>query len=347
MVEVQASDLHLVAGSAPVLRIHGILHPVEGYEVLDGAGVEALVLPALTDRERRRLRKMRDFEMPWSIPGLSRFRAALMFQRGTLGAAFRAIPPRPLTIDELGLPEVVRQLSMRPRGLVIVAGATGSGKSTTMAAMVDHINATQPVHIVTIEDPIEFIHRNKRAVIRQRELGADAVSFSRALKHVLRQDPDVIMVGEMRDLRTIRLALTAAETGHLVLATLHTRSAAATVDRIIDVFPAAQQAQIRAQVANVIEGVICQTLIPRSDGTGRICALELMLASNAVRSLIRENKSHQLPSAIDSAARAGMQSLNQALMHLVAQGQISIEEATSRSSAPDELAKMLLRVHKY
>jgi twitching motility protein PilT len=257
-----------------------------------------------------------------------------------MGAVFRAIPTKPPTLDELEFPPILKELCTKPRGLVLVTGPTGSGKSTTLAAMINYINELRSVHIVTIEDPIEFLHKNKRAIIRQRELGSDTTSFAEALRHVLRQDPDVILVGEMRDLETIALAVTAAETGHLVLATLHTSGAASTVDRILDVFPPHQQQQVRIQLADILEGVVSQTLLPRLDGRGRACAMEIMVGTHAVRNLIREGRTHQLTSAMQSGAGAGMITLNAALKNLVAEKQVAFEEALAKATNADEFTQL-------
>jgi len=341
MVEAGASDLHLAVGSPPAIRLHGFVEPMEGFAVLDQPGMEALLYPILDPDQMDRLLKTRNLDLSHSIRGLSRFRGNLLWQRGTLGAVFRVIPPRPLTLDELGLPAVLKELALRQRGLILVTGPTGSGKSTTLAAIIDHINTNAKLHIVTIEDPIEYLHRNKRCIVRQREVGSDVGSFSEALRYVLRQDPDVILVGEMRDLETIALAVTAAETGHLVLATLHTSSAATTVERVVDVFPAAQQQQIRMQLAGTIEAVICQALLPHAGGQGRVVAMEIMLGSPAVRSVIREGKTHQLNSIIETSGRLGMQSMNQAIRDRVASGAVTAETATAVSSDPDALRGFL------
>jgi twitching motility protein PilT len=343
MVEMRASDLHLGVGSPPLVRVDGVLAPLEGFPVLDQQRMEALIHPTLDAESRRTLEQDRELDYSQSVPGLSRFRGNLMWQRGTLGAVFRAIPVRPLTLEELGLPATVAALARRPRGLVLVTGPTGSGKSTTLAAMIDHVNTHFAHHIVTIEDPIEFLHKNKKCLIRQRELGSDTRSFAAALKHVLRQDPDLILVGEMRDLETVALAVTAAETGHLVFGTLHTNSAASTVDRIIDVFPSGQQQQIRMQLASTLQGVMSQTLVPKAkaNGPGRACAIEILVANHAVRNLIREGKTHQIENLMMSGATTGMQTLNTSLAQLVKSGTVSLEAAIEKSNHPEDLRAAL------
>lgn len=342
MCEKGASDLHLAVGSVPHNRVDGRLVPLDdSLPVLDQAMMEKILFPRLDADQLEKLQKHRELDFSVSVPGLSRFRGNILWQRGTLGSVFRAIPSRPLTLEELKLPPIITELCNKPRGLVLVTGPTGSGKSTTLAAMIDHINSHHEGHIVTIEDPIEFLHKNKKCIVRQRELHADTMSFSNALKHVLRQDPDVILVGEMRDLETIGLAVTAAETGHLVFGTLHTTSAATTVDRIIDVFPSGQQQQIRMQLSSTLQGVVSQTLIPLAQGKGRCCAMEIMVGTNGVRNLIREGKTHQINNQIQSGMSVGMQSLNHALKLLVQSGQITAEAALMKSNAPDELRGFL------
>ncbi|MBM3463694.1 MAG: type IV pilus twitching motility protein PilT [Armatimonadetes bacterium] len=343
MVDHGGSDLHLAVGSHPAVRVDGHLHPLQDFPLLDQAAMEGILYPILDGEQQEKLLKARELDFSYSIPGLSRFRGNILWQRGTLGAVFRAIPARPITLEELGLPQVIRDLAQKPRGLVLVTGPTGSGKSTTLAAMIDYINANYDHHIVTIEDPIEFMHKNKRCIVRQRELGADTLSFAAALKHVLRQDPDVILVGEMRDLETIGLAVTAAETGHLVFGTLHTTSAASTVDRVIDVFPSAQQSQIRMQLSGTLEGVVSQCLVPRAEGRGRACAMEIMVGTSAVRNMIREGKTHQINNMIQSGGNVGMQTLNAALKNLVTKGVCTLEAALGKSSYPDELRAMMGR----
>ena len=338
MVSINASDLHLVIGSPPTFRTNGTLASLET-PPLNPEMVKAMVYAILTPEQKEKFEREKELDFSYSLPGVSRFRGNALFQRGTVGAVFRAVPTRPLTLDELGLPAVLQKLCDKPRGLVLVTGPTGSGKSSTLAAMIDYINDHKAVHIVTIEDPIEFLHRNKKSLIRQRELGADTNAFAAALKHILRQDPDVILVGEMRDLETISLAVTAAETGHLVFATVHTIGAPATIDRVVDVFPPHQQQQIRMQLSVILEGVISQVLIPRRDGQGRACALEIMLGTIGVRNLIREGKTHQLTNIIQSGGQHGMQTLDASLKSLYQQGAISYEEAVSHAANPEEFRR--------
>jgi len=341
MVQREASDLHLGVGFAPSVRVDGTLSALEGYGSLNQEAMENLLHPHLLPEQNEALKTTRELDFSYSVPGVSRFRGNILWQRGTLGAVFRAIPTQPLSIDELGMPPIIKMLAARPRGLVLVTGPTGSGKSTTLAAMIDYINTKFSHHVVTIEDPIEFLHRNKKCIIRQRELGSDTMTFAAALKHVLRQDPDVILVGEMRDLETIALAVTAAETGHLVLGTLHTTSATSTVDRIIDVFPAAQQQQIRMQLSATLQGVVAQVLVPRIGGRGRECAMEVMVGTGAVRNMIREGKTHLLNNLLASGSNVGMQTLNQALKALVEKGLIGLPEALEKSNDAGELQSLI------
>ncbi|MDP3723530.1 MAG: type IV pilus twitching motility protein PilT [Candidatus Omnitrophota bacterium] len=339
MVEKKASDLHLTIASPPTYRINGVLTSTER-EPLTPEALQELVYAVLSEEQRAGFIEHKELDFSYSLPGVSRYRGNVLLQRGAMGAVFRAIPQRPSSLDELGFPPVLKTLCKKPRGLILVTGPTGSGKSTTLAAMIEHINDTAKVHIVTIEDPIEFLYQNKKAIIRQRELGQDTHSFSEALKHVLRQDPDVILVGEMRDLETISLAVTAAETGHLVFATLHTTGAPSTVDRIVDVFPPHQQQQIRVQVSSTIEGVVSQTLVPTVDGKGRACAMEIMIATTAIRNLVREGKSHQIVSAIQSGASVGMVTLNTSLKNLVTAGKVTFEEALLKSTSAEEFKSL-------
>jgi len=335
MVEKKASDLHLGVGSPPIFRIDGKLIPLETPS-LSPENLQEMIHSVLTSEQKEKFLKDKELDFSYSLPGISRFRGNVLLQRGTLGAVFRAVPTKPFTLDELKLPEVIKEFCNKPRGLVLVTGPTGSGKSTTLAAMVDYINENHSLHIVTIEDPIEFLHHNKKSIIRQRELGADTNSFASALKHVLRQDPDVILVGEMRDIETISLAVTAAETGHLVLATLHTLGSPATIDRIIDVFPPYQQSQIKTQLSTMLEAVISQTLIARADGEGRVCALEIMVGIPAVRNLIREGRTEQLLSTIQTGNKHGMQTLDASLNNLYKQRVITYEDALFKASNPKE-----------
>jgi twitching motility protein PilT len=341
VVERNASDLHLTAGVPPTLRQRGRLIALENYPKLTPEDTREFVYSILTTEQRRRLETDLQLDFAYVVPGKARFRVNAFFQRGAVAAAFRLIPSEIVPIDALGLPAVVHEMTRRPRGIVLVTGPTGSGKSTTLAAMIDEINQTRDEHIVTIEDPIEFVHAHKRCIINQRELGNDATSFAAALKAALRQDPDVILVGEMRDLDTISTALTAAETGHLVFGTLHTQDAPQTIDRVIDVFPPTQQAQIRVQLSVTLQGVVTQQLLPTADGAGRCVACEVLVPTPAVRNLIREGKIHQIPSIIQTGAAQGMQSMDSALATLVRAGTITQEVAESRSSTRDELRRLL------
>lgn len=339
MVDKKASDLHLAVGSPPVYRINGTLFATDMEPIAHNV-LQEMVYSVLNYEQRERFEKDKELDFSYSIPGVSRYRGNALLQRGTMGAVFRAIPSRPVTLEELGFPPILQEFCKRPRGLILVTGPTGSGKSTTLAAMIDYINEHDAVHIVTIEDPIEFLYKNKKAIIRQRELGPDTHSFNEALKHVLRQDPDVILVGEMRDLETISLAVTAAETGHLVFATLHTTGAPATVDRIVDVFPPHQQQQIRAQLGGILEGVISQTLVPTADGKGRVCAMEIMVGTHAVRNLIREGKTHQITSMIQSGGQHGMISLDSSLKNLVTKNKITFEDALVKAANMEEFKRL-------
>ncbi len=343
LLDRDGSDLHLTAGSPPGLRIRGEIHPLENCEPLTPKDTQDLILTLLSEEQRRRFDAELELDFAYSIPGLSRFRANVFQQRNSMGAVFRCIPLTIPSLDDLKLPKVCRFLAERPRGLVLVTGPTGSGKSTTLAAMIDHINATRPVHIVTLEDPIEFMHRNKKAYVNQREIGADTRSFASALRRVLRQDPDVILVGEMRDLETISAAITAAETGHLVLATLHTTGGPETVDRIIDVFPPHQQQQIRMQLSATLEGVLSQVLLQSADGVSRTLAMEIMLGVPAISNLIREGKTHMMPTIIHGAQAVGMQTLDQDIKRLLTAGLVTFDEAISKAKEPRELAAMLGR----
>lgn len=326
----EGSDLHLKAYSPPIVRIHGDLFPLE-IEPLSPETVRQLSVSILSDTQRLRYDEELELDFAYEIKGVSRFRGNLYFQRGVCGAAFRVIPYQIRTIEELGLPPVCAQFASRPRGLVLVTGPAGSGKSTTQAAMVDYINRTNPCHIITVEDPVEFVHQDDQALINQRELDTDTLSFPNALRAALREDPDVILIGEMRDLETIKLAITAAETGHLVFGTLHTTDAVQTVDRIIDVFPSHQQQQIRIQMSANLLGVISQNLVKLADESGRVAVFETLVAIPAVRNLIREAKTHQISSVIQTGQRHGMQSLDQALAGLVHQRLVTYEEALSRA----------------
>jgi twitching motility protein PilT len=341
---LQASDLHIAAGSRPLVRVNGVLGPLEDTPELTAADTQPLLYRILTTEQQKRLEVERQIDISYAISGIGRFRVNVFFQRNAVGAAFRLIPHKIKTLEELGHPPVLRKLTELPRGLVLVTGPTGSGKSTTLAAMVDEINRNREGHILTIEDPIEFIHRHRKCLVNQREIGGDARGFAEALRGALRQDPDVILLGEMRDLETISTALTAAETGHLVFATLHTRGAAATIDRVIDVFSAEQQAQVRAQLAAALEGVVTQTLLPTADGRGRVAALEIMLPDYAVRNLIRQRKLEQMYSVMQTGTARGMQTLEQSLAELVQRGAVSTEAALDSSSYPEQLLGLLGRV---
>ncbi|MGQ9857881.1 MAG: type IV pilus twitching motility protein PilT [Thermodesulfobacteriota bacterium] len=340
-IEKGASDLHITAGVPPQLRVNGALVPLD-LPPLKPAETKQLVYSILTDVQKHKFEENWELDLSFGVEGLSRFRANVFMQRGSVAAAFRTIPNRILSFEELGLPPVVAELANKPRGLVLVTGPTGSGKSTTLAALVDKINNERHVHIVTVEDPIEFVHHHKKAIINQRELDADTKSFRNALKYILRQDPDVVLIGEMRDLETIESALVIAETGHLAFATLHTNSCVQTINRIVDVFPAHQQPQVRAQLSFVLEGVLSQQLLPRADGKGRVLALEVMIPNAAIRNLIREDKIHQIYSQMQvGQAKFGMQTMNQSLMSLYQRRYITFEEAISRSSDPEELRNMM------
>lgn len=333
LVERGATDLHVKAGRPPVMRLRGDLVTMD-VPALSEAESTALLMEVLNDERRQRLYSFKEVDLSYFVAGVSRFRVNMFWQRGKIGAVFRAIPYKIKTIDELMLPEVTKHIAMLPRGLILVTGPTGSGKSTTLAAMINHININKRCHILTIEDPIEYVHSDKISIINQREQATDTHSFAAALKHVMRQNPDIILVGEMRDLETIQLAITAAETGHLVLSTLHTVDAAQTIDRIVDVFPPAQQAQIRTQMAVTLQAVISQTLIPRIDNDERIAAFEVMIATPAIRTLIREGKTHQIYLDIQTGSEMGMQTLDNALMKLVKEGKVDYEHALAKSSNP-------------
>jgi twitching motility protein PilT len=341
VLERRASDLHITAGSKPMVRVRGRLVALEDYPVLTAQDTREVIYSILTNDQRQRLETDWQLDFAYAIPNVARFRVNTYFQRSALGAAFRLIPFEIKSIDELGLPAVCHEMAHKPRGFVLVTGPTGSGKSTSLAAIIDEINRTREDHILTVEDPIEFLHPHKKCLVNQREIGSDATSFAAGLKAALRQDPDVILVGEMRDLETIHTALTAAETGHLVFATLHTQDAPQTIDRIIDVFPPEQQGQVRVQLSVALQGVITQQLLPTADGAGRIAACEVMVPTPAVRNLIREGKTHQLLSAMQTGSTAGMQTMDAALAQLVREGRITQKLAESRSSQPDELRRLL------
>jgi twitching motility protein PilT len=341
VVKQKASDLHITAGAPPMLRVRGSLIPIEGMPRLTPTDTREIVYAVLNSSQRQRLETDWQLDFAYSVPGVGRYRVNAYFQRGTLGAAFRLIPTETVPIEQLGLPPIVREFSHKPRGIVLVTGPTGSGKSTTLASVINEINETRDDHIMTIEDPIEFLHSHKRCIVNQREVGSDAPSFALALKAALRQDPDVILVGEMRDMETIGTALTAAETGHLVFATLHTQDAPQTIDRIIDVFPPEQQGQVRAQLAIGLQGVVTQTLLPTADGLGRCIAAEVLVPTPGVRNLIREGKTHQIYSLIQTGASHGMQTMDTSLAQLVRQQRITMAVAEACSSQPGELRKLV------
>jgi twitching motility protein PilT len=343
LVSRGGSDLHITVGSHPVVRLHGSLQRLEEYPKLTADNTLHMLYRIMSSEQQKRLETQGQIDMSYSIPGLARFRVNAYSQRESLAAAFRLIPMELKTLDELGLPPSLHLLTHKPRGLVLLTGPTGSGKSTTLAAMIDEINRDRADHIVTIEDPIEFLHRHKTCIVNQREIGSDTQSFADALRAALRQDPDVILLGEMRDLETISTALTAAETGHLVFATLHTQNAPATVDRVIDVFPAAQQEQIRMQLAGALEGIVTQTLLPTADGRGRVAALEVLFPDDAVRNLIRQGRVEQIYSIMQTGTQRGMQTMEQALHGLVSRAVITKDTALAASSRPDMLTGLLER----
>jgi twitching motility protein PilT len=343
MVARSASDLHVTVGSPPALRLHGALERYEDIPELTPEDTHQMLYRILSTEQQKLLEINRQIDFAHSIPGLARFRVNVFFQRGTLGAAFRLIPADIKTLEELGIPSALHSLTEKPRGLVLITGPTGSGKSTTLAALIDEINRTRSEHILTIEDPVEFVHRHKRCIVNQREIGPDAPSFAEALRAALREDPDVILLGEMRDLETISTAITAAETGHLVFGTLHTQSAPSTVDRIIDAFPAAQQEQVRVQLAGTLQGVCTQALVPTPDGNGRVPALEILFPDDAVRNLIRQGKVEQIYSIMQTGTSRGMQTMEQALADLVLRGIVTLDDALSRSSRADQLFGLLER----
>jgi twitching motility protein PilT len=341
VIESDGSDLHITAGLPPMIRVHGELKPLKGYRKLFAKDLQEIVYSMLTQKQRERFEENLELDVSYSLPGKARFRVNVFQQRDAVGAVMRLIPFGIKSLDELGLPKVVSEFADLRRGLVLVTGITGSGKSTTLAALIDIINQQRAEHIMTVEDPIEFLHRHKKAVVNQREVGTDTHGFGGALKHVLRQDPDVILVGEMRDLETISTALTAAETGHLVFATLHTQDAPQSVDRIIDVFPPHQQQQIRIQLAGTLAGVVSQQLVPRRDGKGRAAAAEVLVATSAVRNLIREGKTHQIYTSIQVGGKFGMQVMDHHLAELVKTNVVSYEAALERAHHAEELNRLL------
>jgi twitching motility protein PilT len=340
MIDRGASDLHLTAGDRPKLRVDGDLANANVDHVLTPKDTLQLTYSILTESQKKRFEQEDELDFSFGIQNLARFRGNAYRQRGCVAMAIRLIPFNILSFEQLGLPPILRKLSERPRGLVLVTGPTGSGKSTTLASMVDHVNKTRKGHIITIEEPIEFIHRHQNCMINQREVGSDTQSFANALKYALRQDPDVLLVGEMRDLETISMTLTAAETGHLALATLHTNSAAESINRIIDVFPSHQQSQVRAQLSFVLEGVVTQTLLPKARGRGRCVACEVLIATPAIRSVIREAKVQQIYGLMQAGKKHGMQTLNDALYQLYLNGEVKLEECLKRSADPNELLRL-------
>ena len=341
MVEVRASDVHLTPGFPPAVRVRGRIVPMDDYPPLNPQETREIVYSILNDSQRKKFENQQQLDFAYAIPGVARFRVNCFFQRGAISAAFRHIPTEILGLDSLGLPSVLEELTRKPRGFVLVTGPTGSGKSTTLASMVDLINQEREEHILTIEDPIEFLHQHKKCIVNQREIGADAHDFASALKAALREDPDVILVGEMRDLETISTALTAAETGHLVFATLHTQSTAQTVDRIIDVFPPHQQQQVRMQLSIALQGIVTQQLLPTADGSARVVACEVLVPTPAIRNLIREGKTHQIYSALQTSGAMGMQTMDAHLAQLVRMGKITRSLAEQRASVPEELKRLL------
>jgi twitching motility protein PilT len=344
MVDTGGSDLHITTNSPPRIRVHGQLKPLEDLPVLGPADTKQLAYSILTDQQKHRFEENLELDFSFGIKNIARFRGNLFNQRGATAGVFRVIPFEIKSFDQLGLPPVLRRLCEKPRGLVLVTGPTGSGKSTTLATMLDLINQTRYEHMLTIEDPIEFIHPHKKCLVNQREVHADTQSFTNALRAALREDPDVVLIGEMRDLETIESALRIAETGHLTFGTLHTNSASSTINRIIDVFPSHQQSQIRAQLSLVLEGIMCQSLLPRVDGRGRAMVMEILVPNAAIRNLIREDKIHQIYSTMQSGQeKFGMQTFNQSLYALYQQRAVSLETAMARSSNADELQDMINR----
>jgi twitching motility protein PilT len=341
LLEVGGSDLHLTAGTPPTVRVNGELERLDKYPDLTPRALQGMIYAILPQKLRERFEQELELDMSYSLPGQARFRVNVYQQRDALGAAFRLIPFEIKTLDTLGLPGVVADLARFPRGFVVVTGPTGSGKSTTLAGMVDVVNTERAGHIMTVEDPIEFLHKHKKCIVNQREVGADTHGFGQALKHVLRQDPDVILVGEMRDLETISTAITAAETGHLVFATLHTQDAPQTIDRIIDVFPPHQQQQVRVQLATTLQGIVTQQLLQTADGKGRVVAAEVLITTPAIRNLIREGKVHQIYSSMQAGGRFGMQTMDMSIAAHVKAGRINQQVAFERCHDPEELQRLV------
>jgi twitching motility protein PilT len=343
LVELNGSDLHIATDTPPQVRVHGHLRRLE-YPTMLPAETKQLIYSVLTDAQKKRFEETKELDFSFGIKGLARFRCNVFNQRGAVGAVYRLIPEKIRSFGDLGLPQVLATLAERPRGLVLVTGPTGSGKSTTLAAMIDKINAERHDHILTIEDPIEYIHQHKSCLVNQREIHSDTDSFSNALRAALREDPDIVLIGEMRDLETVEAALKIAETGHLTFGTLHTNSAAQTINRIIDIFPASQQSQIRTQLSLVLEGIVCQALLPKADGQGRVASLEILIPTPAIRNLIRDDKVHQIYGAMQTGQeKLGMQTANQSLASLYMKKQITLEMAMNASSNRDELQDMINR----
>jgi len=343
MLDEKATDLHITTNSPPQIRVHGKLKPLN-HPPLKAPETKQLIYSILSDSQKHKLEEELELDFSFGIKGLARFRANVFHQRGAVSGAFRMIPFEKRSFEELGIPPVVKTLCDKPRGLVLVTGPTGSGKSTTLATMIDKINTERPVHIITIEDPIEYLHSHKKAIVNQREVGSDTKSFARALRAALREDPDVVLIGEMRDLETVETALQVAETGHLTFATLHTNSASQTINRIIDIFPSHQQSQVRTQLSLILEGIITQSLLPRADGRGRVVASEILIPTPAVRNLIREDKIHQIYSSMQTAQeKTGMQTFNQSLAVLYFKRLITLELAMSVSHNTDELSEIINR----
>jgi len=341
MYDEGASDLHVTSGTPPQLRIDGKLYPLD-LPPLSPTDTKQMCYSILTDTQKHRFEEENELDLSFGVKGLSRFRANVFVQRGTVAGAFRAIPYEIQTFEDLGLPPIIKELTKKPSGLILVTGPTGSGKTTTLSAMIDQINRERHEHIITIEDPIEFVHPHKKCIVNQREIKSDTETFSQALRYILRQDPDVVLVGELRDLETVASSLTVAETGHLTMATLHTNSCAQTINRIIDIFPSHQQPQIRSQLSFVLEGVISQQLLPRNNGKGRILAMEIMIPNPAIRNLIREDKVHQIYSQMQvGQSKFSMQTMNQSLANLYQRGLISFTDALGKSNDPTELRQLL------
>ena len=340
VIDLNGSDLHLTTGLPPMIRVHGDLEPLKGYRKLFPQDLQTMIYSILTQRQRERFETDLELDVSYSLPGKARFRVNVFQQRDAVGSVMRLIPFEIKNLVDLGLPASVHEFAKMRRGLVLVTGVTGSGKSTTLAGLIDIVNSTRPEHIMTVEDPIEFLHRHKKAIVNQREVGTDTYGFANALKHVLRQDPDVILVGELRDLETISMALSAAETGHLVFATLHTQDAPQSVDRVIDVFPPHQQEQIRVQLAGTIAGIVSQQLVPTADGKGRAVAAEVLVATPAVRNLIREGKTHQIYTSMQAGGKFGMQVMDQHLAELVKKGKVSYEMGLERAHHVEEYNRL-------